>query len=53
MKREIDLSKPGIYVVSGGEIHRVDMPETGFGSNIITWQNGKVVTIKSESVKKV
>lgn len=41
MTAEIDLMKNATYVVRDGELTLVDVLPTGFGKQIITYQNGK------------
>ncbi|WP_404810050.1 DUF3954 domain-containing protein [Metabacillus halosaccharovorans] len=41
MTVEIDLEKNATYVVRDGELTVVDTLPTGFGKQIITYQNGR------------
>ncbi|MDC3414284.1 DUF3954 domain-containing protein [Terrihalobacillus insolitus] len=41
MVAEIDLKEDAVYRIKDGKIDRVDMPETGYGKQVITWQDGK------------
>lgn len=38
---EIDLLEDGVYLVIDGKLQKVDEPGSGFGKQIINWQNGK------------
>lgn len=40
MIAEIDLHENAVYVVCNGKIHPVDTPPTGYGTQVINWQNG-------------
>jgi hypothetical protein len=38
---EIDLTENAVYRVIDGKIDKVDKPVSGFGKQVITWQQGK------------
>jgi hypothetical protein len=40
---KISLEANGTYVVSNGHLTKVDTPITGFGKQVITWNDGKPV----------
>jgi len=39
--REERQMTDGVYVVKNGQSKRVTPPESGFGKQTITWENGK------------
>ena len=41
MTVEIDVRVPGTYVVSEGKIEFFPMPESGYGTQLIKWHQGK------------
>ncbi|OLS34201.1 hypothetical protein BTR22_19120 [Alkalihalophilus pseudofirmus] len=40
---KISLESNGTYVVSNGSFTKVDAPITGFGKQVITWNDGRPV----------
>lgn len=38
----IDLKEEAVYQVKDGELKKVTTPLTGYGKQVITWQNGKI-----------
>lgn len=43
---EIKLDEDAAYVVKKGVLKKVPKPSTGFGEQLITWQDGKIHTEK-------
>lgn len=41
MLTEVDLLKNATYIIKDGKIVEVPMPSTGFGRQVISWQDGK------------
>lgn len=42
MKHKMDLNKDGVYIIKNGESEKIEPPKTGFGKQIISWQDGKL-----------
>lgn len=42
MAKTLDKLDDGIYEIKNGQVKPVTKPLSGFGKQIITWQNGKV-----------
>ncbi|MDA2637426.1 DUF3954 domain-containing protein [Bacillus cereus] len=42
MKREIDVTRNGVYIVEDGQLTAIKPPESGYGEQIVIWVNGKV-----------
>lgn len=42
-KVEINLSEDKVFVVKNGEIKEYPKPDSGFGKQIINWNDGKIV----------
>jgi hypothetical protein len=43
---EVQLNEDAVFVVKNGELKRIPSPDSGFGENITTWQNGKIHAVK-------
>ncbi|KAA0956649.1 DUF3954 domain-containing protein [Planococcus sp. ANT_H30] len=41
MIAEVDLMKDAVYRVMNGRLQKLDSPPTGFGKQVITWQDNK------------
>ena len=41
MVAEIDLANNAVYRVLDGRLTKIDPPPTGFGKQVITWQDNK------------
>lgn len=41
MIAKVDLMENAVYRVKDGEIEKIDTPPTGFGKQLITWQDNK------------
>lgn len=41
MIAEIDLHENAVYVVCQGKLQAVDMPPSGYGTQLIFWREGK------------
>jgi Protein of unknown function (DUF3954) len=39
---KVDTSKDGVYIVKGGELKKLSDPSSGYGSQTINWQQGKI-----------
>lgn len=50
---EIDLSKDGVFYIKNGKINIVDTLPYGYGTQTITWQDGKVVRTELAYSRKV
>lgn len=50
---EIDTTEDAVFVVKGGRVTRFAAPITGFGEQIITWQDGKPVRINTNISIKI
>ncbi|GAK05209.1 hypothetical protein JCM19037_3688 [Geomicrobium sp. JCM 19037] len=50
---EIDLSKDAVLIIKGGEITQVEKPVTGFGEQVITWQDHKLVHKKVSATERL
>jgi hypothetical protein len=37
----VDLTNNALYIVRDGVLHEVDKPPTGFGKQIVHWEDGK------------
>lgn len=42
MKAEVDLKEDAVLVIKQGKLKEINAPDSGFGEQIITWQNGKI-----------
>lgn len=49
----VSLEKDAVYVVKRGALKEVDAPDTGFGENLITWEQNKIHAIKVSSTEIV
>lgn len=52
MVAEIDLMENAVYRVVDGQLIKVTKPGTGFGEQIITWQNNKPTHCKITFTEK-
>jgi len=41
-KAVIDLLEDAVYVVKKGKLKKIDKPQSGFGEQLVTWQDGKI-----------
>jgi Protein of unknown function (DUF3954) len=41
-KVEIDLKEDAVLVIKNGQLKKINAPDSGFGEQTITWQNGKI-----------
>ncbi|MEC0282308.1 DUF3954 domain-containing protein [Terribacillus saccharophilus] len=41
---EIDLNKDAVYIVSNNKLKQLDKPKSGYGKQIIPWQDHKIGT---------
>lgn len=41
MIAEVDLMENAVYWVKDGQLEKIPFPPTGFGKQVITWQNNK------------
>ncbi|WP_242223677.1 DUF3954 domain-containing protein [Bacillus cereus group sp. BfR-BA-01380] len=50
---EIDITKDRIFVVKGGQVTPYEKPQTGFGEQVVIWQNGKAVRVETKYTEKI
>lgn len=53
MKAEIDLSKDRVFIVKNGIVKCKEAPATGFGEQVITWQDGRAVYFDEKYKEKL
>lgn len=53
IREEKDRMPDGVYVVKDGHKKRVMPPESGFGKQTITWQNGMPVHIECSYTQQI
>lgn len=51
-KTEIELRENAIYRVKDGVLEKLEAPESGFGKQVIHWQNGKPIYYEVRYTKK-
>lgn len=51
-KVEINLFENAVYRVIDGKIEKVDKPGTGFGKQVITWQDDKPIFYEVSYTKR-
>lgn len=39
---EINLEEDAVYQVKDGKLEKIATPPTGYGKQVILWQNGKI-----------
>lgn len=42
MSEKLNLKEDAIYRVKNGQLEKVVSPQSGFGKQVITWQNGRI-----------
>lgn len=52
MVKPTDIKENDIYRVKNGELVKIKNPESGFGKQIITWQNGKITNVEVSYTEK-
>ncbi len=52
MKATIDLKEDAVYIVKEGKLVPVDKPASGFGTQEIHWQDGKILQHKVSYTKR-
>lgn len=52
MSRAVNLNEDGIYRVKNGKLQEVKKPESGFGKQTITWQQGKITNVEVTYTEK-
>ncbi|MCQ6531128.1 DUF3954 domain-containing protein [Bacillus mycoides] len=53
MKREIDVTRNQIYIVINEKAIPVKPPESGYGEQVVVWQNGKVDRVDTKFTEKI
>lgn len=51
-KAEIDLTENAIYRVKDGILEKLDTPSSGYGKQVINWQNGKPIYYEVSYTRK-
>lgn len=52
VKKEIDLTTNAVYIVKNGVLEKIEPPETGFGKQTVTWQDGKLAHYEVSYTKR-
>lgn len=52
MKAEIDLMENAVYRVKDGTLEKLDTPSSGYGKQVINWQNGKPIYYEVSYTRK-
>ncbi|MEN2765661.1 DUF3954 domain-containing protein [Ornithinibacillus xuwenensis] len=39
---EIKLDQDAVFIVKKGQLKKINAPDSGFGEQTITWQDGKI-----------
>ncbi|KAB2419667.1 MULTISPECIES: DUF3954 domain-containing protein [Bacillus cereus group] len=52
MKKEIDIKNKGSYIVEDGKIIFVGPYESGYGQQVLHWENGKLSHTQTTITKK-
>lgn len=42
MKAEVDLREDAVLVIKQGKLKEINAPDSGYGEQVITWQDGKI-----------
>lgn len=50
---EVNLNENKIYVVKDEKLIPINAPDGGYGEQKVTWQNGKVTYVDTQSRKKL
>lgn len=53
MKREINVTINGVYIVTDGAATWVKPPESGYGQQVVYWVNGKVTHTQTTATVKL
>lgn len=43
---KVNLDYDGVFVIKDGELKTISKPDSGFGEQSVTWQNGKIHAIR-------
>ncbi len=41
-KATVDLREDAVLIIKNGKLKRIPKPDSGFGEQVVTWQNGKI-----------
>ena len=52
MAQSMDLTEDAIYRVKKGKVEKIKKPESGFGKQTITWQDGKITNVEVSFTEK-